>query len=157
MVVDPLLCQSIQLVQLLLGISIGGKLHFEPGDKLSFDQLERKVLIITMDSLHRLINGEPSPIFSDEPAMSGVKIHLFQTLPGGFHQFIGKLATRRVHPLKQSIDERIILEYDSFTLFVHSLWTLCLFSYWLRASFIISLECSMLNAIHSLLSFLKRL
>ena len=52
MVVDQLLCQPIQLVQLLLGISPGGKLHFEPGDKMGFDQFDRKVWIVTKDSLH---------------------------------------------------------------------------------------------------------
>ena len=43
--------------------------------------------------------------------MNGVNIHFFQAMPSDFPHFIGKLATRGVHPLEQSIDERIIRLY----------------------------------------------
>jgi len=76
---------------------------------MGFAQLDPKVWIITMDSSHGLIDLKPSPIFTDEIAMSGVNTHLFQILPGRFPRLIGKLVARRVHPLKQSVDERIIL------------------------------------------------
>ena len=72
MVVDPLLCRPVQLVQLNLGIGVRGEFHFEPGDKMGFDQFDWQLRIIAMDSLHGLINGQPSPIFPDELAMSGV-------------------------------------------------------------------------------------
>ena len=49
MIVDPRLCQSVQLVYLLLGIGLGGKFHFEPGDKMGFDQFDRKVWKVTKE------------------------------------------------------------------------------------------------------------
>ena len=54
MLINPLLSQPVQLVHLVLGPGFRGKLHFKPCDEAGFNEINRILRILSMDSLNRL-------------------------------------------------------------------------------------------------------
>src|ERR1700681_379908 len=89
MVGDPSLCEGVKLVELRLGV----------------------------DALNGLLKIEPFCVWPDQFALLGVELRLLQQVPEDVADLDGFLALWRVHPLKESIEERVIREDTVLRLF----------------------------------------
>jgi hypothetical protein len=117
MVGDPLLREAVKFVELRLGIVFWIVAHINPVKEELLDLVAGKVRVSFQDALNGLLKIEPFCVWPDQFALLGVELRLLQQVPEDVADLDGFLALWRVHPLKESIEERVIREDTVLRLF----------------------------------------